>query len=111
MDNPNSMQEIFKMAQSVAKNIDIPRNSDGTPNTNELDMNAIFKEVSKSVSSMVTPELVEKFNNKSEKKTSKIEINSDEDSVDELPKTRDLHFTLNVSLKHLYFGENKKCSS
>ena len=113
------MREIFDMAQKVAGNINIPRNSDGTADPSQLDMSKIFQEVTKSVSSMMTPEFIEKMNmpgNKAlqikekKKKNSRVVVDSDEElepAEDTLPKTKDLHFTLNVNLKHLYFGKTK----
>ena len=118
MDNPDNMKEIFKMAQQVAKNINIPRDSNGQTDPSQVDMSKIFSEVSRSVSKMVTPEFVEKFSGGDEqqprsikqKKNSRIVVESDDElepAEDTLPKTKDLHFTLNVSLKHLYHGKTK----
>jgi len=120
MDNPENMKEIFKMAQQVAKNINIPRDASGQTDPSQVDMSKIFSEVSKSVSKMVTPEFVEKFTGGLEeqpvtrsikqKKNSRIIVESDDElepAEDTLPKTKDLHFTLNVSLKHLYHGKTK----
>ena len=118
MDNPDNMKEIFKMAQQVAKNINIPRDENGHTDPSQVDMSKIFSEVSRSVSKMVTPEFVEKFSGGDEKpiksikqkKNSRIIVESDDEielSENTLPKTKDLHFTLNVSLKHLYNGKTK----
>ena len=118
MDNPDNMKEIFKMAQQVAKNINIPRDANGQSDPSQVDMSKIFSEVSRSVSKMVTPEFVEKFSGSEEpstknikqKKNSRIVVESDDElelAEDTLPKTKDLHFTLNVSLKHLYNGKTK----
>ena len=118
MDNPDNMKEIFKMAQQVAKNINIPRDANGQTDPSQVDMSKIFSEVSKSVSKMVTPEFVEKFSGGDEqpnrsikqKKNSRIVVESDDElepAEDTLPKTKDLHFALNVSLKHLYHGKTK----
>ena len=117
MDNPENMREIFKMAQQVAKNINIPRDANGQTDPSQVDMSKIFTEVSKSVSNMVTPEFVEKFSGEEkpsksikQKKNSRIVVDSDDElepAEDTLPKTKDLHFTLNVSLKHLYNGKTK----
>ena len=117
MDNPENMKEIFKMAQQVAQNISIPRDASGNTDPSQVDMGKIFQEVSKSVSKMVTPEFIEKFSGEQpstgkliKKKNSKIIADSDDElepAEDSLPKTKDLHFTLNVSLKHLYNGKTK----
>ena len=116
MDNPENMKEIFKMAQEVAKNINIPRDSTGNSDPSQVDMGKIFAEVSKSVSKMVTPEFVDKFSGEKsqpslkQNKNSRITVDSDEElepAENTLPRTKDLHFTLNVSLKHLYQGKSK----
>ena len=118
MDNPENMKEIFKMAQQVAQNITMPRDANGNTDPTQVDMSKIFQEVSKSVSKMVTPEFVEKFSGEEsninkkliKKNNSKIIAESDDElepAEDSLPKTKDLHFTLNVSLKHLYNGKTK----
>ena len=116
MDNPENMKEIFKMAQEVAKNINIPRDANGNSDPSQVDMGKIFSEVSKSVSKMVTPEFVEKFSDEKpksflkQKKNSRITVESDDElepADATLPKTKDLHFTLNVSLKNLYNGKTK----
>jgi DnaJ-class molecular chaperone len=120
MDNPQNMQEIFKIAQNIASNMDIPKDENGNVDPNKIDMNQIFSQVSSSMSNIMTPEFVSQFEEKpkpslkvKQSKKSKIafadsdeEIDLEEES-DELPKTKDLYFTLNVSLKHLYFGKTK----
>jgi DnaJ-class molecular chaperone len=122
MNNPENMQDIFKMAQEVAKNINVPRNSDGSLDQSQVDMGKIFQEVSKSVSKMVTPDMVQQISSSMgqpsspplnrRKKHSKITVVSEDDdelepAEDTLQKTKDLHFTLNVNLKHLYTGKTK----
>ena len=119
MDNPDNMREIFKMAQEVAKNINIPQNKNGQTDPSQLDMSEIFRQVSKSVTQMVTPDFVEKFSGQDQKtptitnesKKTKISVDSEDDDLEPaertLPKTKDLHFTLNVSLKNLYNGKKK----
>ena len=63
---------------------------------------------------MVTPEFSGKdeqpIRSIKQKKNSRIVVESDdklEPAEDTLPKTKDLHFTLNVSLKHLYNGKTR----
>jgi DnaJ-class molecular chaperone len=113
--DPNNMKEIFKMAQEVAKTINIPKDENGQTDASQVDMSKIFQEVSKSVGKMVTPEFVEKFSQGETKITNKnpksrIVMDSDDEvelTENSLPKTKDLHFTLNVSLKHFYTGKTK----
>lgn len=120
MDNPKNMQEIFKIAQNIASNMDIPKDENGEIDPNKLDINKIFSQVSSSMSSIMTPELISEFEENSKpalkvkkNKKSKIAFADSDEEIDlvqektSLPKTKDLYFTLNVSLKHLYYGKTK----
>lgn len=139
------MEEIFKMAQTVATNI---AENQGEPiDPQNLDMSKVISQVTQSVSQMITPEMIEKMSgasinsinnnsnfkskinfdeentHKSKKKSKdKLENKSDDMSsslIEELeesdneclpiaPRTKDLHFTLNVTLEELYSGKVKK---
>ena len=126
-----NMAEIVAMAQKVATNI--TQNQTEPLDPKNLDMGKIIADVTKNVQQMVTPEFLEKMGGavegdcnddlckvKHTKKSrpvadSKIkkieELNESDDETDEIkPKTKDLHFTLNVSLEDLYLGKQKKIS-
>jgi DnaJ-class molecular chaperone len=108
MNNPEQFAQIFQIAQNVAKKINLPK--DG--NMENLDMGQIFTEVNKSLSQISTSQ-VEKFSKPTKvvKNSEVINELSEEEEItqasDTLPRTKDLHFTLNVSLKHLYHGKTK----
>jgi DnaJ-class molecular chaperone len=117
-----NMQEIVKIAQKVASNMNIQDNID----PNNIDMNQMLSQVTQSVSQMLTPEILESMtnsnknntfnnnavNNKNTKSKIKLkqieEVSSDEDADMIAPRTKDLHFTLNVTLEDLYCGKTKK---
>lgn len=141
-----NMEEIFKMAQTVATNI--AGNQSETLDPQNIDMSKVISQVTQSVSQMITPEMIEKMSgssinsinnnipdfkskinfdeettHKSKKKsTEKLEKKSGNVSsslIEELeesdneclpiaPRTKDLHFTLNVTLEELYSGKIKK---
>lgn len=115
------MQEIVKIAQKVASNMNIQDKVD----PKNIDMNKMLSQVTQSVSQMLTPELLESMgnssmnntfnntvnnkNNKSKIKFKQIEeVSSDEDTDMIAPRTKDLHFTLNVTLEDLFCGKTKK---
>ena len=141
------MDEIIKMAQTVATNI--AENQKEPIDTQNMDMGKVISQVTQSVSKMITPEMIEKMSgssinsvgnedlnvNKIVDPNFKSKINFDEEitkpkskkstkenkscSIEELeesdnecqplaPRTKDLHFTLNVTLEELYSGKVKK---
>lgn len=116
---PN-MNEIFKMAQQVASQM-TPEQRNMDPS---MDMGKMIQEVTKSVTKIVTPEFVQKMsggsNNevpknlsptKNSRKSKIQEINDCDDDCDPIaPRTKDLHFTMNVTLDELYNGKKKKLS-
>jgi len=123
MDGAN-MQEIVKMAQQVASNI--TQNKEHG-DLNGMDMSKMISQVTESVSKMVTPDFIEKMTsgnmadigsvceNIVPGENSKInlgnqieEIGSDSEMDSLAPKTKDLHFTLNVTLEELYSGKTKR---
>jgi DnaJ-class molecular chaperone len=132
-----NMEEIVKMAQQVATNI--AQNQKEPIDPNNVDMSKVISQVTQSVSTMITPEMIEKLSgqgmtenmesvvNKNNGKKIKSKINLDEpkkkkkeSAIEELdesdtedcaplaPRTKDLNFTLNVSLEDLYLGKTKK---
>lgn len=124
-----NMAEIVAMAQKVATNI--TQNQTEPLDPKNLDMGKIIADVTKNVQQMVTPEFLEKMGGGVEgdcnddlckvkhtkkgrqvadSKIKKIEeLNESDDETDEIKsKTKDLHFTLNVSLEDLYLGKQKK---
>jgi len=132
------MEEIVKMAQQVATNI--AQNQKEPIDPNNVDMSKVISQVTQSVSTMITPEMIEKLSgqgmtenmesvvngngNGNGKIKSKIKLDepkkikkesvieeldeSDTDCVPLAPRTKDLNFTLNVSLEDLYLGKTKK---
>lgn len=128
------MEEIVKMAQQVATNI--AKNQTEPIDPKNMDMGKMISQVTDSVSKMITPDLIEKMTNNEQSTVldnsnnngkSKIKFNdnkkkSSESSIKELeeleeldndikplnPRTKDLNFTLNVTLEELYLGKVKK---
>jgi len=123
-----NMQEIIKMAQQVASNI--TQNNESV-DMNNLDMSKMIAQVTESVSKMVTPEFIgkmsgdssipvnqmnpnikSKINLEKPEASSIREMKSDDSDDGEYetlaPRTKDLHFTLNVTLDELYLGKTKK---
>ena len=99
MDAGN-MGDIFALAQKVASSMDVPRSSDGNVDTSKIDMASLFQQVSSTVQTMVTPDVIESMRTTITEKSSSPKNKSSK-------KTKDLHFDLNVSLKHLYCGKKK----
>ena len=127
-----NMNDIIRMAQQVASQIAVNQPTDGSKN---VDMSQMISQVTDSVSKMVTPEFIEQMAsgngsslNDKEVVNSKIKLNTDQkeskskknkNKIEELqesdedcgliaPRTKDLHFTLNVTLEELYIGKVKK---
>lgn len=127
-----NMNDIIRMAQQVASQIAVNQPTDGSKN---VDMSQMISQVTESVSKMVTPEFIEQMAsgngsslNDKEVVNSKIKLNTDQkeskskknkNKIEELqesdedcgliaPRTKDLHFTLNVTLEELYIGKVKK---
>ena len=145
---PNQLSEIVKMAQQVASKIaSNPENNIDISDGKNIDMSKIISQVTNSVSTMITPEFIEKVSSsagqnsttdlpevvnqianskiqlespvkKQKKSVPKIKIENDESKIEELDenenletirnRTKDLHFTLNVTLEDLYLGKTKK---
>jgi hypothetical protein len=117
---PN-MNEIFKMAQQVASQMS-PGDKNLDPSN--MDMGKMIQEVTKSVTKIVTPEFVEKMsknpssdnpvNLSPRKHSKKVQIQEvddcDEDCDPIALRTKDIHFTMNVTLEDLYNGKKKKLS-
>ena len=133
MPNIGNMSQIMEMAQKIAQNV--TNNSSETIDPQNMDMSKILTQVTQSVSQMVTPDFINELNNNTNNSNnannsnnstinekvmsnsnSKIilnnkieEIDEDEDEMQQLaPRTKDLHFTLNVTLEELYNGKIKK---
>ena len=101
------MSEIIKMAQQVAQNMSLEGGNDMDPS--KMDMHQMISKVTQSVSQMVTPDFMEKMtngnqtesnnnNNTNVSKSQIVEIDDDSTIDPVAPRTKDLHFTLNVTL-------------
>ena len=130
-----NIEEIVKMAQQVAKNI--AQDQDEPIDPKNMDMGKVISQVTNSVSKMITPEMIERmsggsingdnlnseepknFNskinfdelplkNKKQAKIKELEEESDNEYTPLEPRTKDLQFTLNVTLEDLYSGKVKK---
>ena len=123
-----NMNEIVSMAQKIAQNVTKDNNNMPLDPQN-LDMSKILSQVSGEVSKMVTPDFLNKLDpsnsnveNENIPVNSKInlerpnkkieEIEESDDDNNEIsplaPRTKDLNFTLNVTLEELYTGKVKK---
>ena len=117
-----NMDQLVSMAQKIAANVTKENNNQPLDPKN-LDMSKILNQVSGEVSKMVTPDFINNMNNHSmnnddRKVPSKINLSNkieelnesdEEDNITSLaPRTKDLNFTLNVSLEELYNGKTKK---
>jgi len=125
------MEQIMKMAQEVAANI--AKNQTEPMDPNNMDMGKVISQVTESVSKMITPDMIQKMtgdsgvescgdsfngenNGKVKNHKSKISLDSAIEELDDedvdckplAPRTKDLHFTLNVTLEELYSGKVKK---
>jgi DnaJ-class molecular chaperone len=105
MDNSNQFADIFKMAQQVASKIDVPKSANGEMDASQVDIGKLFQEVSRSVSQMVTPDMMSKFAN----------MNAEPSCSTSIPqinykKTKDLRCDLNLPLRYFYTGKTKNVS-
>ena len=111
------MANIVNIAKDIAK--DLPGAENGEIPKN-VDMGQLIGQITQSVSKVMTPELVQELaggftnNNVSKKNKKQVieELQSDSEDDDDTnlinPRTKDLHFTLNVTLEDLYLGKTKK---
>ena len=128
------MESIMQLAQKVASQIEPPKELKSGQLLTEKDMTKVMQKLTTSVSKIVTPELLEQNNlnadgtKRSLAGSSKdpvvpvkskidlgkkrvVEINSDSDSDEDSEinkRTKDMHFTLSVTLEELYNGCKKK---
>lgn len=122
--------KLMKIAQQVASNMEPPPQIKKGRMLSESEMSGLFGHVAQNVAKAMTPELLEsvskendnttspgilqsKISLKSEKKEKKkrvVEIESDESSEEDPInlRTKDMHFTLAVSLEEVYNGTKKK---
>ena len=109
-----NMDQIINMAQKIAKDI-TSENGNKPLDPKNLDMSKIFTQVTENVSKIAStpefmnqmnPELQNSVDNKVNQKKSKINLNPVEETLQQ--RTKDLHFTLNVTLEELYTGKTKK---
>jgi len=127
-DQVPDFNKLFKIAQQVATNMEPPPQlRKGKKNNVELDINGVFSHVAKNISKAMTPEIIEdmsgmgsitevpdvsnsKVSLKSEKKKRVVEIESDDDSEEDPvnPRTKDMNFTLSITLEEAYKGAKKK---
>lgn len=122
------MENLFSIAQQMAN--DIP--DDEKEKIQQMDMNSMIQHVTKNVMNMMNDpdalktnpllamasqemgneNITETFKDqkKRSKKSKRIEDVEDGDNDEEaiMPKTKDLHFSINVNLEDLYKGKNKK---
>ena len=121
MDPGANMNDIFKIAQQVASQITPPPEmKDKNFDPSKVDMNKMIAQVTKSVTQIVTPEFIDQMSSKDQAckpseirpdKKSKItfeEISDTEDCDPIAPRTKDLNFTMDVTLEDLYNGKKKK---
>jgi DnaJ-class molecular chaperone len=120
MDQGANMNDIFKIAQQVASQITPPPEMNGKnfdPST--VDMGKMIAQVTQSVTQIVTPEFIDKMSTKDTQlspkekaaKPSKItfeELSDNDDCDPIMPRTKDLNFTMDVTLEDLYNGKKKK---
>ena len=123
--------QLMKIAKQVASNMEPPPGIKKGKQITEKDMSGIFGHVAQNVAKVMTPELMSSIQEteastssdvppleskislkpeKKEKKKRVVEIESD-DGSDEDPinlRTKDMHFTLSVTLEEIYNGAKKK---
>ncbi len=129
-DQVPDFNKLVKIAQQVASNMEPPPQLKKGKKITENDMSNIFSHVAQNVSKVMTPELIgslgETSNNsdennivnskisleepKKEKKKRVVEIETDESSGEDgiNPRTKDMNFTLSVTLEEIYNGAKKK---
>ena len=113
---PNILQLAHQMADEMTK--------DDSVDLQNMDMESMISHVTKNVMGMMQNENFMKSMEETTKELQKQqqqqpvveveedeELNEEEDDYDTLnPRTKDLNFNLNVSLKDLYTGKKKKIS-
>jgi len=134
--------QIMKIAQKVASQIEPPAELKSGKKLSEEDMTSVISKITKSVTEVVNPDMLtqemsskkqgkqrpasapikpedskicfdvtdEPVQTKKEKKKRVVEIESDDSDEDDpiAPRTKDMTFTLSVSLEELYNGAKKK---
>lgn len=130
-DQIPDFNKLMKIAQQVASNMEPPPQIKKGKKMTEQDMSGLFGHVAQNVAKVMTPELMQSVSEthvsdnkelkpiteskisldmKKEKKKRVVEIESDESSEEDTvnPRTKDMHFTLTVSLEEIYSGSKKK---
>jgi len=128
-DQVPDFNKLMKIAQQVASNMEPPPQIKKGKKMTESDMSGLFGHVAQNVAKVMTPELIESVSGSSSsappaspivdskislepKKKNKrvVEIESDESSEEDMinPRTKDMNFTLGVSLEEIYNGAKKK---
>ncbi len=119
--------KLMSIAKQVASNMEPPPGIKKGKNMTEKDMSGIFGHVAKNVAKAMTPEVLQSLqeessetpiveskisleSNKKEKKKRIVEIESGDSSEEDPinPRTKDMHFTLSVTLEEVYAGAKKK---
>lgn len=128
-DQVPDFNKLMKIAQQVASNMEPPPQIKNGKKLTESDMSGLFGHVAQNVAKAMTPELIESVGESSssappaspivdskisleskKKKKRVVEIESDESSEEDIinPRTKDMNFTLAVSLEEIYNGAKKK---
>jgi hypothetical protein len=128
-DQVPDFNKLMKIAQQVASNMEPPPQFKKGKKMTESDMSGLFGHVAQNVAKVMTPELIESVSGSSSsappaspivdskislepKKKNKrvVEIESDASSEEDTinPRTKDMNFTLGVSLEEIYNGTKKK---
>lgn len=129
-DQIPDFNKLFKIAQQVATNMEPPPQlRKGKKNLSGNDLNGVFSHVAKNISKAMTPEIMEdmsgigssaiveeipstesKVSLNKEKKKRVVEIESDDGSEEDPvnPRTKDMNFTLSITLEEAYKGAKKK---
>lgn len=130
-DQVPDFNQLMKIAKQVASNMEPPPGIKKGKQITEKDMSGIFGHVAQNVAKAMTPELMDSLQQtkgsassdapqieskvslepeKKEKKKRVVEIESDDSSEDDPinPRTKDMNFTLSVTLEEVYNGAKKK---
>lgn len=102
------MNNIFSIAQQIAKDIKTNNPELGTDGTN-IDMANIIQQVSKSVSNVVTPDVMNNLTNVPSNPSKKTNHKNHKKSIkNNQGKMPDINFEITVSLYDIYHGKTKK---
>ena len=130
-DQVPDFNQLMKIAKQVASNMEPPPGIKNGKRITEKDMSGIFGHVAQNVAKAMTPEIMDSLQQtkgstssvtpkieskvslepeKKEKKKRVVEIESDDSSEDDPinPRTKDMNFTLSVTLEEIYNGAKKK---